>query len=369
LQITGPKFAPSLTLQSTKENQMKMWNGAHDPEWDSAQDSLAQSGMTDGLPVVPPTRERVDVMLRSARVDADATLAVLPPAYAKVTWRDVAINAVLAGCKALDLPVVGAAVKAIAAPEFNLLGIATTTGSATTCVIVNGPVVRELGMNCATNAFGPGNRANATIGRAVRLTLQNAGGARPGETDMATLGQPGKYAFCFAENEPESPWAPLHVERGFERGASVVTVVGVSGTIEIVDSESNTAEDLAQTFAQSMLIAGNVGSAGLLGGGEPLIVMPPEHAQVFALNNGSKAQAKAAIYERALLAIDRLSPPLRARAQASGAASDGFLRVAKSADDIMIVVAGGVGRKGAYVPTWSGTTRSVSRAVEMRPDE
>jgi alanine dehydrogenase len=184
---------------------------------------------------------------------------------------------------------------------------------------------------------------------------------------MATLGQPGKYAFCFAENESESPWTPLHVDRGFAAAASVVTVVGVSGTIEVVDSESNTAGELAQTFAQSMLIAGNVGSTGLLGGGEPLIVMPPEHAHVFALNGGTKAQAKAAIYERAMLAIDKLSPPLRTRAHASGAAANGFLRVARSPDDVMIVVAGGVGRKGAYIPTWSGTTKAVSREIFANP--
>jgi hypothetical protein len=342
---------------------MEFWSDTNNSGLDAAQDNLAESGVTDGLPVIPPTRERVETMLRAAQVDGDETVAVLPPAYAEVTWRDIAINCVLAGCKPRYLPVVGAAVSAMAAPEFNLLGIATTTGSATTCLIVNGPIVRALDMNCTTNAFGPGNRANATIGRAVRLTLQNAGGARSGETDMATLGQPGKYAFCFAENETESPWPALHVERGFDRDASVVTVVGVSGTIEIVDSESNTAAELAQTFAQSMLIAGNVGSAGLLGGGEPLVVIPPEHAHVFALNGGSKAAAKALIYERALLAIDRLSPPLRARAVAGGAASDGYLRIAKSANDVMIVVAGGVGRKAAYVPTWSGTTKAVSRQI------
>ena len=302
-------------------------------------------------------------MLGGVSFAPDTVVAVLPPAFAEVTWRDVAINAVLAGCKPEHLCIVGAAVSAMAAPEFNLLGIATTTGSAATCVIVNGPIVRELGLNCATNAFGPGNRANATIGRAVRLTLQNAGGARAGETDMATLGQPAKYGFCFAENEADSPWTPLHLEHGFEPDRSVVTVIGMSGTIEVVDSESNTPQALAQTYAQSMLIAGNVGGAGLLGGGEPLIVMPPEHAQVFALDSGTKAQAKRAIYERALLPIDRLSPPLRARAEASGGAVDGFLRVAKEPDDIMIVVAGGVGRKGAYVPTWSGTTKAVSRIV------
>jgi hypothetical protein len=342
---------------------MDAWIGRHDEAWDAAQDELIRKGVTDGLPVTPPTRERVAAMLGASNVDPNAGVAILPPGYEEVTWRDIAINAVMAGCLPAYLPVIGAAIAAMAAPEFNLLGIATTTGSATTCVIVNGPIVQAIGMNAAANVFGPGNRANATIGRAVQLTLQNAGGARAGETDMATLGQPAKYTFCFAENEPQSPWTPLHVDRGFDRDTSVVTVVGISGTIEVVDSESATGADLAQTFAQSMLIAGNVGSAGLLGGGEPLIVMPPEHADTFMRSGLGKAQAKAAIFDRALLSLDRLSPPLRARAEANGSAADGYLRIAKIADDVMIVVAGGVGRKGAYVPTWSGTTRAVSREV------
>jgi hypothetical protein len=340
---------------------MEVWKGKHDPEWDQAQEALVMSGMSDGFPVTPPTRERVDAMLDG--MDGNECVAILPPAYEEVTLRDAAINAVLAGCARGYLRVIGAALAAMSAPEFNLLGIATTTGSATPCVIVNGPIVSELAMNSRSNACGPGNRANATIGRAIRLTMQNAGGARPGETDMATLGQPGKYTFCFAENEEDSPWPPLHVERGFERAASIVTVCGISGTIEVVDSESRTGEELAQTYAQSMLIAGNVGGAGLLGGGEPLIVMPPEHADVFARAGWSKSQAKAAIFDRALLAVDRLSPPLRARAEAGGGAADGYLRIAQCADDVMIVVAGGVGRKGMYVPTWSGSTKAVSREV------
>jgi len=342
---------------------MDTWPGLNDETWDAAQETLGARGMSDGLPLVPPTPQRIDAALKACGVDASSPVATLPPAYAEVTWRDVAINAVMAGCAPQYLRVVAAAVAAIAAPEFNLLGIATTTGSATICVIVNGAIARELGMNSGANALGPGNRANATIGRAVRLTLQNAGGARPGEIDMATLGQPGKYTFCFAENESESPWAPLHVERGLGPTTSTVTVAGVSGTIEIVDSESRTPEDLAQTFAQSMLIAGNVGSAGLLGGGEPLVIMPPEHAQVFSNAGWSKAQAKAAIFERALLSIDRLAPALRERATAGGHASDGYLRVAQKPDDIMIVVAGGVGRKAAYAPTWSGSTRAVTREI------
>jgi hypothetical protein len=291
-------------------------------------------------------------------------LAMLPPAFAEITWRDVAINAVLAGCAPDYLRVVGAAIAAMAEPEFNLLGISTTTGSATVCIVVNGPIANAIGMNSGGNAFGPGNRANATIGRAVSLTLRNAAGAVPGEIDMATLGQPGKYTFCFAENEAQSPWPPLHVDRGFARDTSIATAFGVSGTIEIVDSESGEPEAVAQTIAQSMLIAGNVGGAGVLGGSEPLIVIPPEHAEVFSRAGLTKAQAKALIYERALFSIERLAPKQRARAMASGGAADGYLRVARKADDIMLVVAGGVGRKAAYVPTWSGGTKAVSKLIK-----
>ena len=341
---------------------MDAWHGLHDERWDAAQAALAESGLTDGLPVIPPTPQRIEAAFKTCGVDPAAIIATLPPAFAEVTWHDVAVNAVMAGCAPAHLPVVSAAIAAMAAPEFNLLGIATTTGSATVCTIVNGPIARTLGMNSGTNALGPGNRANATIGRAIRLVLQNAGGAKVGEMDMATLGQPGKYTFCFAENEAESPWPPLHVERGFDGGASTVTVFGVSGTIEVVDSESATPEALAQTFAQSMLIAGNVGSGGLLGGGEPLIVMPPEHAQVFAGGGRSKTDAKALIFERALLSIDRLSPAQRERTVAGGA-KDGQLRIAREAGDVVIVVAGGVGRKAAYVPTWSGATRAVTREI------
>ena len=343
---------------------MDIWEGRHDESWDTAQEELRAMGLTDGLPVVPPTAQRVAAMIDACGADPEAKLAMLPPSYEEVSWRDVAINAVMAGCSPEHLRIVAAAVEAIAAPEFNLLGISTTTGSATVCLIVNGPAVRTAGMNSGSNAFGPGNRANATIGRTLCLVLQNVGGARAGEIDMATLGQPGKYTFCFAENESESPWTPLHVERGYARDASVVTAVGVSGTIEVVDSESLTPEDLSQTFAQSMLIAGNVGGAGLLGGGEPLVVMPPEHAQVYSRAGWSKAQAKAAIFERARLEIDRLAPAQRERAIAGGAA-DGYLRVSATPDEIMIVVAGGVGRKGAYVPTWSGTTKAVSKRIEF----
>ena len=368
----GKNVGPRITDGDWSKTIMDVWQGRNDASWDQAQEELFAAGLTDGLPVMPPTRERVARMLDQCGFDADEVVAILPPAYAAATWRDIAINAVMAGCLPAHLPVVGAAVAAIAEAEFNLLGIATTTGSAAPMIIVNGPVVAELGMNAAGNALGPGNRANAAIGRALGLTLRNIGGAKAGELDMATLGQPAKYTCCLAENEAASPWPALHVERGFARDTSVVTVVGISGTVEVVDSSSSLPPDLAQTFAQSMLIAGTVGGGepALLGGGEPLIIMPPEIAHAFHRGGCSKAQVKAAIFDAAVMPLDRLSRAVRERLAGRDATAlsdaNAPLRVARKPDDLMIVVAGGVGVKAAYVPTWGGKTRAVSRIVSAR---
>ncbi|MGE5526901.1 MAG: hypothetical protein ACM3SS_24535 [Rhodospirillaceae bacterium] len=333
-----------------------------------AQQMLFDAGVTDGLPVIPPTRDRVERMLAANRCEPDAAIAVLPPLFGTATWRSLAANAVMAGCRDDYLPVVGAAVGALSDETFNLLGIATTTGSATPLVIVGGPVVQRIGMNCGANVLGPGNRANATIGRAVHLAMQNIGGARPGEVDMSTLGQPAKFTFCCAENSLESPWPALHAQRGHPADASVVTVVGAAGIVEIVDSESRTPDDLARTFGASTLIAGSVGGAGLLGGGEPLFIMPPEHARMFHDEGWTLDQVKAMIYERAALPIEKLSSAVReklsVRREMGGSINELVVRAAARPDDIMIVVAGGVGRKAAYVPTWGGTTRAVSRVIE-----
>ena len=339
---------------------MHLWQGTDD--WEAAQEELAAAGVTDGLPVVPPTPARVARMLELHGYDADEVVAALPPLCGGASWRDIAINAVMAGCRPEYLPVIGAAVEALAAAEFNLVGIATTTGSAAPLIIVNGPIAKQIGMNAGGNALGPGNRANATIGRAVSLILRNIGGALPGELDMATLGQPAKYTFCFAENEAASPWPALHVERGFAENENVVTVVGAAGIVEIVDSASHRAEDLAQTYAQSMLIAGNIGGDGHFGGGEPLLIVPPEHAATFMRGGYAKEKVKAAIYERAVLPLERLSPAVQAQLLTRGITGD-VLRVAQQANDVMIVVAGGVGVKAAYVPTWGGITHAVSRKI------
>jgi hypothetical protein len=338
--------------------------------WEAAQEALERAGKSDGLPLVPPTPERIERMLKPHGLRPDAVVAELMPAYVDATWRDIAENAVMAGCRPEYLPVIGAAIEALGSGEFNLLGIQTTTGSATPVVVVNGPVAAAIGMNAAGNALGQGNRANATIGRAVRLILQNVGGAIPGVGDMATLGQPGKYTFCFAENEAASPWPALHVERGFAPDTSVVTVAGVAGNIEIVDSSSGGAEEVIQTYANSMLIAGTISMSGYIGGGEPLIVMPPEHAAFLSESGYTKDKVKAALFEAVRYPLERLSPYVRerliaSRRQANAAHVEGPVRLAAQAKDVMIVVAGGVGVKAAYLPTWSGGTRAVSRMVSV----
>ncbi|MCW5604735.1 MAG: hypothetical protein KIT18_09345 [Burkholderiales bacterium] len=348
---------------------MEPWRGAHDPAYDEAYEELTAAGLTDGLPVVPPTAERIARMLDACGLDAEAVVATLPPLLGAATWHDIAFNAVMAGCLPGHLPLVGTALAALADDDFNLLGIATTTGSVAPLVIVNGPAADRAGMNAQANALGPGNRANAAIGRAVQLAIRNIGGAAPGSVDMATLGQPAKYTFCCAENETENPWEPLHVERGFPRESSVVTVVGAAGSVEVVDSDSATGDELARVFAQSMLIAGSVGgTGGFLGSGQPLIILPPEHAAAFSADGWSKAELKRAIYDGACLPLEHLPPGMRNRiiehrTQNGVADPRGPLRAARSPDDVLIVVAGGFGRKAAYVPTWSGVTRAVSRAV------
>lgn len=346
---------------------MEIWRGQHDAAWDAVQQELGSRYLTDGLPVVPPTAERVAAMLGHNAYQHAEEIALVPPGFEMATAGDIAICAVMAGCQPEYFPVLVAAVEALSDMHFNLLGIATTTGSATPIYIVNGPIAEQIGLNGAGNALGSGHRANATIGRAMALILQNVCGAKPGEVDMATLGQPAKYSCCFAENVEQSPWQPLHVERGFAADASVVTVVGIAGTVEVNDSDSRHADDMAQTFAQSMLIAGVAGGSGLLGGGEPLCILPPEWVEIFHRDGYDKQKTKAAIWERAWLPVDKLAPAMRSRRMSAGTdPTAGIIRVAEKPDDLMIVVAGGVGRKAAYAPTWGGTTKAISREISIR---
>jgi peroxiredoxin len=216
---------------------------------DDVAEFMFDQGFSDGLPVVPPTPERVMRMLSGTKRAANEVIAIMPPNMGEATIEKIAINAVMAGCKPDYLPVVIAALEAVCTDEFNIHGVMATTMGASPVIVVNGPIRDRLDMNSGLMALGTGNRANATIGRAVRLAIRNIGGSKPGGTDRSTLGSPMKFTMCFAEAEERSPWAPLHVERGFKAEESVVTVFAMtSGPVHIVDQESRAPDEMAGTL-------------------------------------------------------------------------------------------------------------------------
>src|SRR5215510_10886474 len=208
---------------------------------EAVNDWFCREKLSDGLPIVPPTAERVERMLDGIKRDPQEVIGSIPPKWAPATVEKLAINAVMAGCLPEYLPVIIVAVEAVLEDKFNLYGIQSTTHPCAPLLILNGPIARELGVNARYNAFGQGWRPNATIGRAIRLILLNVGGGVPGVLDRATQGQPSKYSYCIAENEAENPWEPLHVERGYAIDESTVTVSGAEGPHNINDHVSTAA--------------------------------------------------------------------------------------------------------------------------------
>lgn len=233
-------------------------------------------GWTDGLPVVPPTEQRVLAMLAGTGRAPEQVVAHVPPDLAPCTVEKVAVNAVLAGCLPEYLPVVLAAVQAACTDAFNMHGLLATTFAAGPVVVVSGPVARALGMNDAGNALGQGNRANATIGRALQLVVRNVGGGRPGEVDRATQGQPGKYTACFAERADGSPFTPLAASRGVQ--GSALTLFAGSGWWPVVDQISRTPESLARSFAGALRAVAHPKLALAF---DAMLVVSPEHGRVF----------------------------------------------------------------------------------------
>ena len=245
-----------------------------------------ERGWSDGLPVVPPTAERVLRMLKGTQRDPGEVVGHVPPDLAPCTVEKVAINAVMAGCKPEYMPVVLAAVEAALEDEFGMHGVLCTTMFCGPMVVVNGPVARSIGMNSGVNALGQGNRANATIGRALQLVIRNVGGGRPGEIDRAAMGTPGKYTFCFAEAE-DPCWESLSVQRGFSPEASTVTLFAGEGVQSVVDQKSRTPESLARTFAACLRV---VDHPKLAMAGDAFLAVSPEHCNVFAAAGWTKAR-------------------------------------------------------------------------------
>ena len=256
-------------------------------------EAMDARGWSDGLPLVPPTEERVLRMLDGTARDPQEVLGLVPPDLASATVEKIAINAVMAGCKPEYLPVVLAAVEAVLDERFAMHGVLATTMFVGPVVIVNGPVRRHIGMNAKGNVLGQGNRANAAIGRALQLVIRNIGGGRPQEIDRATLGNPGKYTYCFAEDEEGSSWEPLSVARGAAPGRSAVTVFAGFGLQGVVDQKSREPESLSRSFAESLKAIHNVKLAPAC---DALIVVCPEHHRTFRNAGWSKARFLEELY-------------------------------------------------------------------------
>lgn len=308
--------------------------------WETAQQILTDAELSDGLPLVPPTRRHLEAMVAGI-ADRSASHGLMPPLFGELSPESVAYQCVIAGCQPGDLPVVLAAATATLEPDFNLLGIATTTGTACVALCVHGPIARKLGINAGTNCLGPGNRANATIGRALQLTIRNIGGARPEVGDMATMGQPGKYTLCFAERT-DGPFPTLTARRGLGADASAITVMGISGTAEILpgDGEGATPEAILSPIVTAMKASVVMSSIHRKNErGEQVVLLPLEMMQKIARHDGwDLARVQRYIFD-----------------EGQG--------VARSADAIHPILTGGAGYKMTYLPIWGGGSETVTRRL------
>lgn len=324
-------------------------------------------GWTDGLPVVPPTPARVLRMLDGTRRAPGEVVAVVPPDLVPVTVEKVAINAVMAGCKPEYLPVVLAAVQAACTDRFNMHGLLCTTYFSGPVIVVNGPIAAQLGMNSGVNCLGQGNRANATIGRALQLVVRNVGGGLPGAIDRATFGAPGKYTFCFAEDEAGSPWEPLSVDQGFAAGTSTVSLFPGHGPSAIVDQISRTPESLARSLAAKLRTTAH---PKLVMGMGALLIVSPEHARVFAAAGWTKARLRAALDELLLIPGEELVRGAGGIEEGMPAALAAGRRLPKfRPGDFAIVHAGGsAGMFSAIIEGWvSGERGSQLTTQEVIP--
>jgi hypothetical protein len=336
-------------------------------------ESWFQRGVTDGLPVVPPTRERVDLMLHGTRRDRTEPVGEMPPNYGRLSVEKVAVNAVMAGCRPEYLPVVLAAAEAACDPVFNLHGVATSTHFSAPLIVVNGPVRAQIGLNGSFGVFGPGFRANATIGRALRLLMINVGGVRPGELSMSTFGHPGRYTYCIAEHEEASPWPPYHASRGLGPATSAVTLFAGDAPHGISDHASRTAVSLAGSLGWSM--AGLWNSKHFPLYSQTMLVVGPEHAQTFAGDGWSREDLARHLHEtvrvpyRTLLPDDDHGEGTNLRFSKVSPDDDDLIPKFASPQEIHVIVAGGTaGRFSVAIPGWLGTrngSRPVTRAIEM----
>ncbi|MBI3031783.1 MAG: hypothetical protein HYY64_19945 [Candidatus Rokubacteria bacterium] len=331
-------------------------------------DAVENRGWSDGLPVIPPTEDRVGRLLDAVRLAPSAVLGVMPPRNGTVTAEKFAANAVMAGAAPLHAPLALAAVRAGLREEFNPAGIGVTTGGGTPLVIINGPEGRRANVNGGTSCFGSGYRANAAIGRTVRLVMRNLGGAIPGEMKKSTQAFPAEYSFCTAEAEAESPWEPLHVELGYRPEQSTVSLAGVRSFHQVTDHTSERGEEILETLAGSLRAVGAVSYYYQGRQGQVLVALCPEHAQKIAGAGYTKEAIKRFLFERARLPkgvlVGRGNYGERTwPSWIEEASDDALIPIVGEPGHLIVIVAGGSGRHSSWLPFWSAT-RLVTELVE-----
>lgn len=341
-------------------------------EQDDVQEAFFERGWTDGLPIVPPTPDRVRALLDAANADdPDVLIGYLPARGRGVTLERAAINAVMAGCRPEYFPVVVAAVEAMFDEAFNLHTVLTSTGGAALGVVVSGPMAGELRMNARHNALGPGNRANVTIGRAVRLIALNVLDSRPGDSDASSFGHPGKLSLCFAEDPPPAPWQPLHVRLGYGEQDTTVTVLPLEGPHQFAQQLTHSAESVIRSFGCSIrqptwMCTGK--------GGHGVLALGPEHAGFCIAEGWSQRDVCEAIYAHSRIPADELVASGVALEQGAQhdmtPAADGKLDTLRGPDDVLLVTAGGEGAGwSVWLPAWAPVQHAYRATRRVRPTD
>ena len=324
-----------------------------------------QQGWTDGLPVVPPTERAVGAMLDAAGLEPDKEVCFITNRQVAVSAEKVAVNAVMAGCLPEYMPVVVAAVEALADPKWGYHGPAASTGGAAVLMIVNGPIAERLSFNSGDNLFGPGWRANATTGRAVRLVMRNVIGTLPGLLDRGTVAHPGKYSYVIAENERESPWPPLHVQRGFKAEQSTVTVMSAEGPHQFYNQLSATAKGVLTSLCDDMKH-----HASTNGQPQYVVVLAGEHMRTIANDGWSKADIQKFVYENTQNSVAHLKRVERLAGAITPADETTLRSMAPSPEDVLVVAAGGrAGAFSCYIPGWAGgkkSSQSITKVIQER---
>jgi hypothetical protein len=328
-----------------------------------AQEFYQQQGWTDGLPIVPPTEESVWACLQAVRMAPGDMVGVERVRQQPITAEKVAVNAVMAGCLPAYMPVVVAALRAMCREPFNLHGSSASTGGSAPFMVVNGPIRAAIGMNATHNVLANGNRANATIGRAVRLVLLNVLGCVPGQLDRSTLGHAGKFTFCIAEDEEESPWTPLAQERGVPAGMSGVTVLACEAPRQIFNEWTHDPEEILETFAAEM--RHNMLTYSVWSGNYALII-PKQLRELLVAAGWQKRDIREYMYRSARVFRRDWATVGKANIVHRRGGPDQEFTALRTPDDLLVVAAGGpAGGFGAVVPPWLGSkAQAVTQAIE-----